>query len=163
MQSTVRSWAGGLGADLVQAPNDQQLLLLVQLRVRVVHVRALTLQGSRRISPLAPAPTCPDPAGQPGGIAAGTCTKPLTGQHGWRSEPCSIQADAATTACSNGRTQSLAVRQRRARTRKGAANHSSKLSAQSNTAGSTKLSSAQSSARLFWIGVPVSSTRWRTA
>jgi len=47
---------GRRGGDLVQAPDDQQLLLLIQLRVRVVHVRALTLQGSQGTSALASSP-----------------------------------------------------------------------------------------------------------
>lgn len=44
-------------------------------------------------------------------------------------------------------------------TRKGAANHSSKVSEELKTRGSTKLRRDQSSPRLFWMGVPVSSTR----
>ena len=44
-------------------------------------------------------------------------------------------------------------------TLKGAANHSSKVSEELKTRGRTKLRRDHSSPRLFWMGVPVSSTR----
>ena len=43
---------------------------------------------------------------------------------------------------------------------KGALNQASKASVELNTEGSRKLRSDHSSVRLFWIGVPVSSSRW---
>ena len=51
------------------------------------------------------------------------------------------------------------MHQGRRRTRKGAANHSSKVSEELKTRGNTKLRRDHSSPRLFWMGVPVSSTR----